>query len=51
MQEGAKQLHLGLQLSQPEVNSLVVKDGELEDLPLPCVLDGLLDDIFHSGHN
>lgn len=47
----AQQLHLSLQLSQPEANRLVVEDGLLEDLPLPCVLDGLLNDVVHYGQN
>lgn len=47
MEERAKQLDLCLQLSQPEVNGLVVEDGLLEDLPLPRVLDGLLNDVVH----
>lgn len=47
----AQQLHLGLQLSQPEANRLVVEDGLLEDLPLPCVLDGLLNDVVHYGQS
>lgn len=28
-----------------------MKDGLLEDLPLPCVLDGLLNDVVHSGQD
>lgn len=47
VEEGAKQLHLRLQLSQPKVNGLVVEDGQLEDLPLLCVLDGVLYDVVH----
>lgn len=49
MDEGAKQLDLRLQFSQPEVNRLVVEDRLLEDLPLPRVLDGLLNDVVHRG--
>lgn len=45
----AKQLHLRLQLSQPEANRLVVEDWLLEDLPLSRVLDGLLNDVLHHG--
>lgn len=51
VEEGAEQLDLRLQLRQPEVNRLVVEDGLLEDLPLPRVLDGLLDDGVHRGQD
>lgn len=51
VEERAEQLDLRLQLGQPEVNRLVMKDGLLEDLPLPCVLDGLLNDVVHSGQD
>lgn len=47
----AKQLQLRLQLSQPEANRLVVEDRLLEDLPLPRVLDGLLNDVLHHGQS
>lgn len=51
VQEGAQQLDLRLQLGQPEVDGLVVENRLLEDLPLPRVLDGLLDDDVHRGQN
>lgn len=51
VEEGAEQLDLRLQFSQPEVNWLVVEDGLLEDLPLPRVLDGLLNDVVHRGQD
>lgn len=51
VEEGAEQLDLRLQFSQPEVNWLVVEDGLLEDLPLPRVLDGLLNDVVHHGQD
>lgn len=51
VQEGAQQLHLRLQLGQPEVDSLVVEHRQLEDLPLPGVLDRLLDDDVHRGQD
>ena len=47
--QGAEQLDLGLQLSQPEVHGLVVEDGPREDLPLPRVLDGVLNNVVHHG--
>lgn len=51
VQEGAQQLDLRLQLGQPEVDRLVVENRLLEDLPLPRVLDGLLDDDVHRGQD
>lgn len=51
VEERAEQLHLCLKLSQPEVNCLVVKDGLLEDLPLSCVLDGLLNNVVQCGQD
>lgn len=47
----ANQLQLRLQLSQPEADRLVVEDRLLEDLPLPRVLDGLLNHVLHHGQN
>lgn len=49
--EGAEQLDLRLQLSQPEVHRLVVKDGLREYLPLPRVLDGLLNNVVHHDQD
>ena len=51
VQERAEQLHLCLQLGQAEVDRLVVENRQLEDLPLACVLDGLLDNVVHHGQN
>lgn len=51
VEEGAEQLDFCLQLSQPEVNRLVVEDGLLEDLPLPRVLDGFLNNGVHHGQH
>lgn len=47
VKEGAEQLNLCLQLRQPEVNWLMVENRLLEDLPLPRVLDGLLNYVVH----
>lgn len=47
MQEGAQQLDFCLQLSQPEVNDLVVQNRLIEDLPLSGVINGLLDNFLH----
>ncbi len=51
MQQGAQQLDLCLQLSQPEVDDLVVQNRLIEDLPLSGVINGLLDDFLHGRHN
>lgn len=51
VEEGAEQLDLCLELCQPEVNCLVVEDGLLEDLPLSCVLDSVLNDVVHRGYD
>lgn len=47
MQKGAQQLDLCLQLSQPEVNDLVIQNRLFEDLPLSGVINGLLDNFLH----
>lgn len=47
VKEGAEQLNLCLQFCQPEVNRLVVENRLLEDLPLPRVVNGLLNYVVH----
>lgn len=51
MQKGAQQLDFCLQLSQPEVNDLVVQNRLIENLPLSGVINGLLDNFLHGRQN
>ena len=44
VEQGLQALHLHLQLSQTIVDNLVVQDGRTEYLPLPRVVDRLLDE-------
>lgn len=47
VQQRAQELHFGCQLGQAEVHGLVVQDRLAKHLPLPCVLNRFLYNIFH----